>query len=240
MCTVTIVPLGDSGFRLVCNRDERLPRPAAIPPSWRCLGRSTAAFPVDPAGGGTWVGVNDAGVAMALLNRTTRGTRRRPGGGRSALSRGLVIPALLDCRSMNEALEAAQSTDYSAFDAFSLVIVAEHHVAELTNASGPASLRERTLHQPVLFTSSSLGDERVEGPRRRLFEALVKNDGAGWTLGQVRFHRTQWAARPDISVLMERPDARTVSRTVIDVHARGTRLDYEELPWRGHRARQAA
>jgi hypothetical protein len=92
----------------------------------------------------------------------------------------------------------------------------------------------------LLFTSSSLGDEVVEGPRRWLFESLVLDESASWLLGQFRYHRTQWTARPDISVLMERVDARTVSRTVIDVNSGEASLYYEPLAARDHLGPQAA
>ena len=54
----------------MCNRDERRDRRAATPPAVHRLQHRTAIYPVDPVGGGTWIGVNDAGLAAALLNRT--------------------------------------------------------------------------------------------------------------------------------------------------------------------------
>ena len=67
MCTVTVVP-HETGIRVMCNRDERRSRPAALPPQVHDLGGRLAAFPVDPRGGGSWVGVNDAGIVVTLLN----------------------------------------------------------------------------------------------------------------------------------------------------------------------------
>ena len=52
----------------MCNRDERRSRPAALPPQVHDLGGRLAAFPVDPRGGGSWVGVNDVGIVVTLLN----------------------------------------------------------------------------------------------------------------------------------------------------------------------------
>jgi hypothetical protein len=72
-----------------------------------------------------------------------------------------------------------------------------------------------------LFTSSGLGDALVEGPRRRLFERLVLGAEDSWLDGQSRFHRHRWPGQPELSVWMERPDARTVSRSVIDVASNG-------------------
>ena len=79
MCTVSVVPLPD-GFSLACNRDERSSRPCASEPAAYDLRPRRAIFPRDPVGGGTWMGVNDLGLAVALLNRasaraaTLRGT----------------------------------------------------------------------------------------------------------------------------------------------------------------------
>ena len=58
MCTVTLMRY-DGGVRLACNRDERRDRPAALPPTSYACGKQRAIFPVDPVGGGTWIGVND-------------------------------------------------------------------------------------------------------------------------------------------------------------------------------------
>ena len=82
--------------------------------------------------------------------------------------------------------------------------------------------RQITVGSPLLFTSSALGDKLVEAPRQRLFQRMVVERGrSAWLHGQARFHRHQWPSRPEISVRMERDDARTVSRTVVDIgHAR--------------------
>jgi hypothetical protein len=240
MCTVTIVPLDDNGFRLVCNRDERRTRAEAWPPAQRPFGGVTAAFPIDPVGGGTWIGANDAGIAMAILNRTptVEGSHLRAP---ASPSRGLIIPGLLRQRNLDTAIKAAQvAIGRSHFAGFSLVIADAHRVGVLTIAGNGFSLEVLPVSHPVLFTSSSLGDEVVEAPRRQLFEALVLGAPASWLTGQWRFHRTQWTRRPEISVLMERPDARTVSRTVIDVNSRETRLHYEPLVAPDHLGRQAA
>ena len=119
MCTVTIVPY-DDGFRLVCNRDERRDRPAAIPPMDRRLPHRTAIYPQDPLGGGTWVGANDAGLVAALLNRSVNAGA--PGGERPLRSRGLIIPPLLDASSVTEAVDMAADLDPAQFNPFRLVV----------------------------------------------------------------------------------------------------------------------
>lgn len=149
MCTVTIVPYND-GFRLVCNRDERRDRPAAAPPTVHRLEYSAAIYPVDPSGGGTWVGVNDAGLAAALLNRTIdaaespRRSRRTP-----QRSRGLIIPKLLGCRSLTDALDMAAGLDPARFDLFRLALVQRMAAVVVTSDGLALSAETMSLSQPL-------------------------------------------------------------------------------------------
>ena len=76
MCTVSVVPTA-TGFRVACNRDEQRARPVAEPPTVHHFGRTAGVWPGDPISGGTWIGVNDAGLAMAVLDR--RPDRTTPG-----------------------------------------------------------------------------------------------------------------------------------------------------------------
>ena len=79
-----------------------------------------------------------------------------------------------------------------------------------------------------MFTASSLGDFVVDGPRRRLFDWLMV-DPSAVASGQSLFHRHQWTDKRDISVVMERADAATVSRTTVDVGRTTITLEYEPL-----------
>jgi hypothetical protein len=92
-------------------------------------------------------------------------------------------------------------------------------------------VEQQVLDRPHVFSSSSLGDRVVEEPRRRLFEHLISGDRDEWLAGQATFHRHRWQNRPEISVLMSREDARTVSRTRIDVLPSGKAalMQYEAL-----------
>ncbi len=223
MCTVSVVPT-DGGCRVVCNRDERRTRPIARPPRQWPTGMSRATFPQDPASGGTWIGVNDNGLVVALLNRTsTSGVVHQ-----AARSRGTIVPELLACASIDQALTAAEVLDSRAFEPFRLVVVQRATVAVINCDSACASIEVFPLVSPLMFTSSSLGDAIVEAPRHALFEQLVLSSD-DWLRGQFRFHRHQWLGRQGISILMARQDAATVSRTTIDVTSRRIDVGYESL-----------
>jgi hypothetical protein len=229
MCTVTIVP-HDEGVRVLCNRDERRTRPAALPPRLFRLGARVAAFPTDPLGGGTWVGINDAGLVLTLLNAAPTGIGN--GDGRTIArprSRGFVVRAMLEHGSAGSILETLCNLDPALFDPYRLVIVHAPAVTVVSSDGYRLATSEAPLAHPLLFTSSSLGDALVEPARRDLFERIVVRASGRMLDAQARFHRHQWRARPEISVHMERADALTVSRTQVDVTTRGRRLVYEPL-----------
>ncbi|MEP0848557.1 MAG: NRDE family protein [Phycisphaerae bacterium] len=231
MCTVTVIPLTSRrrapppsgravaegpGVRLACNRDELRTRPAAFPPAVRRFGERSAILPVDPQSGGTWIAASDAGLAFSLLN-----VNAAPGLDRAELesrpSRGLIIPALLPSDTLEVAVDAASAIDAGRARPFRLVIADRRAWAALrcdgrTIAYEGAGMIER----PVFFTTSGLGDQLVERPRRALFERMFAASG-DHVAAQDQFHRHSWPDRPELSVCMRRADARTVSLTIIEL-----------------------
>jgi hypothetical protein len=66
MCTFCFVPRRN-GYILGMNRDEKLARVTALRPARHRISGRDILFPAEPTGG-TWIGVNDAGVTFALIN----------------------------------------------------------------------------------------------------------------------------------------------------------------------------
>lgn len=224
MCTISVVRNG-TGFRMVCNRDERLSRPAAEPPAIRPAGSVVSAWPVDPLSGGTWIGVNEVGFAACILNRTPRHPAVLATAPRS---RGTILPSLLAEMSMATALRAAAAIPAALFKPFTLVLLHRGLVAVLTNRQGRMTLRLSALLEPRLFTSSSLGDHVVRRPRRSLFARMVAASSDPLQ-AQAAFHDHQWVAHPQVSVRMRRPEAATVSQTVVDVAKHAVHVRYRAL-----------
>jgi hypothetical protein len=223
MCTVTVVRVGESA-RLACNRDELLSRPAASQPQVHSFGSRRAALPVDPVSGGTWVAVNDAGLAMTLLNVN-------PGDGVkdktvAQRSRGTIILGLLHSDTLSLAVARATSLDPTSYAPFRLILSDRAELAELRSDGRQVRLvTRRRLTEPVLFTSSGLGDHLVEGPRQRLFaEIFCHSDDP--IRQQEFFHRHHWPDRPHLSVCMRREDARTVSHTAVTLSPDRVMLSY--------------
>lgn len=176
MCSITVVPRND-GFRCLCNRDERVSRTAAVPPQHHEIGSTSAVFPIDPEGGGTWFGCNDAGLVLALLNRTVS-LPAGPAGlaeptGAELRSRGVLLPELLRYRSVSDVCQAASGLLSPRFAPLRLVAVHAGVVGVVTWDGLSSATESITMNRPLLFTSSSLGDAIVEAPRRRLFDATL-------------------------------------------------------------------
>jgi hypothetical protein len=225
MCTVTVVPT-EAGFRVAFNRDERRDRPPALAPTAHQLPRCSALYPVDLLGGGTWIGVNDRGMVAALLNRTPRPNSAGP---RHVRSRGLIVPAILEAELLDAALTTAANIAVEDYAPFRLLIIAGRRGYVFASDGSRLACRRTDLTRPFLLTSSSLGDYVVAYPRARLFRRMMNTDPSAWLAAQQQFHDHQWPLRREISVRMERSDARTVSRTVIDVTGREIRVFYEPV-----------
>lgn len=225
MCTVTLMARASGGLRLVTNRDEARTRPPGRPPRiWTSEGGVRALYPTDPVGGGTWVAAGETGLVLALLNGNPTPA---PPGAEEAISRGTIVPALVSARSVAEACERLESFELARVAPFRLLIagVGAEEVRVAAWGLGPAMMgvaggREGVVWSrypsgPLCLASSGLGDERV-APRLELFDQWIGRHGAT-AEAQDSFHRHSWPDRREISVLMSRPDARTVSTTTIEM-----------------------
>jgi len=236
MCTVTAVLLhggdcrsiGDAPvLRVICNRDEARTRADAIPPLRREFADRTAILPIDPLSQGTWIGVNDAGLVLCLLNASSMrpSVRSRP-----LRSRGDIVPSLLDCDSVAEVVARADRINPLEFPPFRLLAITRDQLAVLAADQSTLNVQyTRPMADPFFITSSSLGDEIVEMPRRQLFGDLVLT-APDLAAAQHTFHAHQWPGRLHLSVQMSRADARTVSRTVVEVAGSYARMIYHSVP----------
>ena len=224
MCTVTIVPKPGlpNAFRMACSRDEQHGRAPAHPPQQRDLAGLQTLMPIDPASDGTWIGVNEHGLALTLLNYNLP----EPPTDRDQ-SRGAVIPQLLSASSVDEVVALAASIPAKRMMPFRLAACDGRSVL-LWRSSEPIEQAEVTpwSGEPMMWTSSGLGDHLVEGPRRALFAGWFSDDPANHLDKQDAFHRHQWPGREHLSVCMDRDDARTVSYTLVDVEPTSVTMTY--------------
>lgn len=181
MCTlVLVVPPPGGVLQVAANRDEFLARPAAAPalsPDGRWLA------PRDLQAGGTWFGVNAAGLFVGVTNRSAgpRDPTRR--------SRGLLVLDALesaDAASLHRRLAALDPATYNGFH----LGYADGTSAGLTWSDGSTLRQERLSPGVHVLTEQSLG-AGDDGARRRLVQERVPSgevvDLEGW-LGLLSVH----------------------------------------------------
>ena len=118
MCTVILLRRPGHRWPLVlgANRDEMRDR-AALPPGRHWPARPDIVAGLDRLAGGSWLGVNDHGVAAAILNRV--GTLGPAAGKRS---RGELVLDALDYPDAAEAAAMLGALEPDAYRPFNLVI----------------------------------------------------------------------------------------------------------------------
>lgn len=212
-----------------------------MPPEARPLGRIAALMPTDVDSGGSWIGVNDRGVCACLLNGNPHGSDGALKTWTGRCSRGMLVPELLACESLDELRERGEAIDAKEFPAFRLVAFDLWRVIVVSGDGQRARVEETGLMQRgFLRTSSGLGDALVERPRRELFERMFNVDLVR-DVRQIQdeFHSHHWPGEERISVLMSREDARTVSRTAIELNEACVRMRYEPLGEDGEPVRES-
>jgi hypothetical protein len=214
---------------MAANRDESPLRPAALPPTVVSVGKRQAIMPVDPQSGGTWIAATDAGLTFTLLNAYPSPHDRNAPPPR--VSRGGIIPALCEATTLDEAFERTQSLKADDYAGFRLVLADRERCGDVYCTGGSCRrTAPKIIETPLLFTSSGLGDSVVDSPRRALFEECL-TEGPDLHLRQDAFHRHSWPERRHLSVCMSRPEARTVSLTIVELGVNEVRMDYfDDVP----------
>jgi uncharacterized protein with NRDE domain len=118
MCTLVILRRPDHPWPVVigANRDEMIGRPS-LPPARHWPDRPEIVAGLDRLAGGSWLGVNDWGVAAAILNR--HGSLGPAPGQRS---RGELVLEALDHPDAVAAAEALSHLDPRAYRTFNLIL----------------------------------------------------------------------------------------------------------------------
>jgi uncharacterized protein with NRDE domain len=132
MCTLVILRRPDHAWPVVigANRDEMLGRPA-LAPARHWPDRPEVIAGKDLLAGGSWLGVNDWGVAAAVLNR--HGSLGPAPGQRS---RGELVLEALDHPDAVAAAEALSHLDPAAYRTFNLIVADNRDAFWLRHADG--------------------------------------------------------------------------------------------------------
>jgi hypothetical protein len=209
------------GYQAWMNRDEAPQRGAAAQALAQPIrdGRSQA-YPVDPVSGGTWIGVNGAGLLLALLNDYPQ-----PAPPRAPHSRGLIIPQALGRPSVDAALRALLALDPADYGPCVLVLAGPDQATFSLHSSPQGWQPQDHGRGPALFVSSGHDPAAARAHRQRLFSAAL----SGGAPALEALHRSHDGGPGPLSVCMHRGASQSVSLTRVQASAGAVRLDY--WPW---------
>ncbi len=253
MCTVSWIHQ-PGGFELFCNRDERRTRKAALPPQVLDLQSVKIIAPRDGDFGGSWISVNEFGLALSLLNfhETQTGTGfslSQPVSQTEVCptdftSRGLLLMELANCRLREEVLGRIAERQLEKFQPFTLLILTPENSALIVRWDGNECLIDPDAEAQMPLTSSSFDSGRVIEARKRKFseltgawiadvpfapastEAWAERPRSSHASLLLEYHRSHDPSPSAYSTCMHRPDAETVSFSRIKVDSNSVEFRY--------------
>ena len=159
MCTIGIVYRSHPELSLViaANRDEMLSRASSAPTVVQGSGPRIVAG-VDQTSGGTWMGVNDAGMFVGLTNQ-----KSFDGPDPTLDSRGPVVLDLLRATSMEDVRSRVSALDPQRYNEFNL-IYSDGRDLEVAYARRDATALRRVDVKPGVHVLpvSELNDDSFE------------------------------------------------------------------------------
>jgi uncharacterized protein with NRDE domain len=237
MCTATwIRSLGTEapGYEVFFNRDEHKTRKPALPPAVKEREGVRFLAPEDGDAGGTWLGVNEYGIAIGLAN----GPLSEREGGRSARdegagpfrSRGLLVLDLLSSASVEivgARMGALRGRSYRSFELFAIEPIGG---LRIWRWDGETLASGRDGPGGKLLISSSRDPERARREREALLERMVHAKGRIDAEVLLAYHASHEPERGAFSPCMHREDAGTVSFSRIRVGPGEVEFEYRQGP----------
>jgi hypothetical protein len=221
MCTVSFIAR-KHGYLLGMNRDEKLTRPAGLPPALKTNQGRFILCPCEPSGG-TWIALNETGVTFALINWYSVPARVR----RNAISRGVVVNAVGPLDLPADATVALKGLALSQTNPFRLIgfFPVTHEVVEWR---WNLKRLDTKLHvwKTNQWISSGFDEPQAQRVRSQTFRQMLEwtsTQSVGWLR---RLHRSHHPETGPFSTCMHRCDAATVSYTEIAVSLNASVMSY--------------
>lgn len=236
MCTMTWFREGD-GYQVFFNRDERRTRKPSSPPALHRAGAVRYLAPLDGDHGGSWLGVNEFGLTLALLNGYAAGEDAAAGPSDEYTSRGLLLTALIETRSADELLPRLGGLELARYRSFLLVLFRPDGRTALARWIGGRLTVEDPLETRPPLVSSAFDTDEVRASRSELYRRMREETTEQALELHLRFHESHHPEKGPYSPCMHRPEARTVSFS--RVHVRPEEIAFHFAPHSPCRGRPA-
>jgi uncharacterized protein with NRDE domain len=183
MCTVIFIP-GKNQNYFASLRDESPKRQrSALPALVHLKGRVYMA-PIDPVGGGTWIGANDIGTVIILLNGGFENHFRKE---KYARSRGLI---LVDLLAAEHPLIDWDALNLNEIEPFTLIVWTGEELFRLVWDGIEKHLFKLSSKRAHIWSSATLYDENAKNIREALFQNWISQNPIISKLSLANFFKT--------------------------------------------------
>lgn len=223
MCTVTLIPKGETDFLLTSNRDEA-PNRETLAPDFYVENGVKILYPKDKKAGGTWIGISEKSRLVCLLNG---GFMAHEHGENYRLSRGVVVKDVLITSNF---LKTIETYNLLGVEPFTMVIIDWKNALQIYQMvwDGNQKHIESLSKVPRIWSSSSLYSESMKKTRLQWFETFEKeNNFTSESLMQ--FHKTAGKQNRDFGIIMDRGFVKTTSITQIEKRQDMLKMRYTNL-----------
>ncbi len=213
MCTVSLV-VRSGGYLLAMNRDERIARGPGSPPKLSSVSGIAMVFPSEP-GGGTWIGANQNGLTLALLNWNDLPPEPAdPMVVRQ--SRGIVIPQLIGSQTATELRFRLRALQLAGCAPFRLAAILGHE-RQVFEAwwNGRRLTCEPAGWNSRHWFSSSLSDSEAQTLRGAACAHAWNASDAGSVAWLRRLHASHGHGLSPFSICVHRESVATLSYTEV-------------------------
>lgn len=219
MCTVTVIPYGDT-LIITMNRDEAKCRAESAPLITQLSNEHFGWFPIDNTSRGTWCGVNNFGVVAMLLNRYQESNllARR--------SRGNLVPTALRLQNLSDIRTDALAINWQAYAPCDLLLAQGKQWVRFSWSGDHCHQTEGSFDQPFILTSSSVDIADATDWRYKSFSMFIGEKLDADANTALNFHLTTCPGNPSLGIFMQREQRHTKSITQIQLSHKSIKARY--------------
>src|ERR1700749_717173 len=171
MCTVVFIPYNKDVF-FASLRDEDPKRTRALTPDISMADPISFLSPKDPLAGGTWIGVNNFGNIIILLNGGFENHQRA---NYYRKSRGIIVSELL---AIELPVPAWKNIDMKDIEPFTLIIWNGKDLFQLVWDGKEKHTIQLNAATPKLWSSATLYNAEARSQRKELFQQWINKHPA--------------------------------------------------------------
>jgi Transport and Golgi organisation 2 len=225
MCTLSWIH-DPSGCRIYFNRDEKRTRLPARLPAETSIDGVRVLTPADGNAGGSWLTVNEYGIAVAVLN-FYEAEAKAAFDSIKFESRGHLVLGLSSARSLAEARHRLHEINPDLFKPFFIVLFDGDAQGRIIRWDGRRLQEQELPGQLSPVSTSSFNTAEVLARRQDKFNTLKSTMGGPSDAMLSAFHHSRDDMGGPYSVTMTRPDALTVSFSMVTIGMKQVSFYYQ-------------